>query len=128
MECGIATNPLEGSPGRHGRLAIVKPELTRQWQRFESLTEARRTLGMTSCIYVQADRDGTAVRVARPQEAYTPGTGEVQAGQSMRPCTSRATSFTPLQLTNSASTTSKQHSSGTIARPSATTGPWPPAA
>lgn len=49
------------------------------WTRFESLTAARRAFGSASCVYVQADREGHAVRVGKASRGlhsrYRGGTG-----------------------------------------------------
>ena len=53
--------------------------ITLHWVRFDSLTAARDTFGTTSCVYVQADRDGSAVRVGKASKGlharYRGGTG-----------------------------------------------------
>jgi hypothetical protein len=49
------------------------------WTRFESLTAARRAFGSVPCVYVQADREGHAVRVGKASRGlhsrYRGGTG-----------------------------------------------------
>jgi hypothetical protein len=49
------------------------------WTRFESLTAARRIFGSVSCVYVQADHEGRAVRVGKASSGlhsrYRGGTG-----------------------------------------------------
>jgi hypothetical protein len=49
------------------------------WTRFESLTAARRVFGSDSCVYVQADCEGRAVRVGKASgglhSRYRGGTG-----------------------------------------------------
>jgi hypothetical protein len=49
------------------------------WQRFDSLTAARLAFKTTPCVYVQADREGRAVRVGKAskglQRRYYGGTG-----------------------------------------------------
>ena len=49
------------------------------WTRFESLTAARGVFGSASCVYVQADREGRAVRVGKASKGlhsrYRGGTG-----------------------------------------------------
>jgi len=50
-----------------------------QWDRFEKFTEARDRFARTPCVYVQADRDGLAVRVGKASMGlvarYRGGTG-----------------------------------------------------
>ena len=70
---------------RHGaapgiaRLARVSTRVRLTWTRFESLTAARRVFGSVSCVYVQADREGRAVRVGKASKGlhsrYRGGTG-----------------------------------------------------
>jgi hypothetical protein len=49
------------------------------WTRFDSLTAARQIFGSASCVYVQADRDGRAIRVGKASKGlhsrYRGGTG-----------------------------------------------------
>ena len=55
----------------------VRVRLT--WSRFDSLTAARLVFRSASCVYVQADRNGQAVRVGKAskglQGRYRGGTG-----------------------------------------------------
>lgn len=61
------------------RLARVSTRVRLTWTRFESLTAARRVFGSVSCVYVQADREGRAVRVGKASgglhSRYRGGTG-----------------------------------------------------
>ena len=58
--------------------ASVVP-VTLSWERFEKLTDARRSFPTQPCVYVQADREGRAVRVGRATAGlsarYRGGTG-----------------------------------------------------
>ena len=61
------------------RLVRVSTRVRLTWARFESLTAARRVFGWVSCVYVQADRGGRAVRVGKASgglhSRYRGGTG-----------------------------------------------------
>ena len=61
------------------RLASVSTRVRLTWTRFESLTAARSVFGSVSCVYVQADHEGRAVRVGKASAGlhsrYRGGTG-----------------------------------------------------
>jgi hypothetical protein len=58
---------------------VVPTRVSLTWTRFDSLTAARQVFGSSSCVYVQADREGNAIRVGKAsgglRSRYRGGTG-----------------------------------------------------